>query len=484
MRKTEWTNMTWGPFKATVLMLLGLQLSDGTCPSICLCTSDTVSCGSSGLTKLPVLLSSSSTTLDLSYNHLSWLGSNLFSRMPRLESLRLAHNQLPSLGHGVFHNASGLRQLDLSSNRLSVVERHYFQGLWRLEELLLFNNRITHVEGGALGGLSGLKKAYFSLNQITDFPFFSIQDHSHPFLSTLDLSSNRMTALPWDDVKALPASVQRGLFLHNNSLACDCSMYSVFWQWELRGFDSLKDFLDEHTCLLYGDPRAAVRFLRHGRFFQNCTLGKAVSLPMTVLVSSLAVYEGERVRLDCQTSLRGPELSFSWLTPSQQPLSPGTINVSLISLLPNGTMEIRAAKVSDSGVYVCTSLDLKHMLNATREVNVTVIPPAVESFGTGYTTLLGCSITLFFILVYLFLTPCRCSCCKQPLGPVTPIPTYDPETLTSIFSPSIGYRHQGQSCKHVGFIEPVLEEQNGCVKTLMASNQPTLQQEWDTTGLS
>ncbi|KAL1021571.1 hypothetical protein UPYG_G00015010 [Umbra pygmaea] len=470
----------------TLVVCLLVQSSRGSCPSDCLCTSDTLSCGSQGLTRLPLLLPSITSTLDLSFNRLGWLGPGSFSSLPRLDTLRLANNQLTTIGHGVFHNASSLRHLDLSSNRLRVVEQHYLQGLWRLEELLLYNNRITRVEAGMLGGLSSLRKAYFSLNQITEFPFFSIQDHSHPFLIMLDLSSNRLTTLPWEDVKSLPGSVQKGLYLHNNSLLCDCSMYSVFWHWEQRGFDSIRDFMDDLTCLIYGEPHASVSFLRHSRYFQNCTVGKAVSLPVTVLVSNFVVNEGERVRLDCQTSLRGKDLSYVWISPNQEYLTQTNFNDTLINAFPNGTLEIPAARVNDTGVYMCTALDLKHMLNATREVNVTVVRTVPDSFSTGYTTLVGCVVTLVVILMYLYLTPCRCGCCKQPLPPTIPVPAYDPNALASIFSPTLSHRDSTKVSgnKHVVFIEPVLVDQNGALRAALATEQATLQWEWDTSELT
>ncbi|XP_028266408.1 amphoterin-induced protein 3-like [Parambassis ranga] len=451
--------MTCGLYPGLSLLLLCLLYSsEGTCPSMCLCVSDTVSCSSSGLTKLPMLLPTFSVTLDLSHNHLSWLYPGSFNRMARLENLRIAHNQLSTLSPGVFQNASGLRHLDLSSNKLQVVEQHYFQGLWRLEELFLFNNKIAQVEAGTLIGLSSLKKVYFSLNQITHFPFFSIHDHSHPFLTMLDLSSNRLTRLPWEDVKALPRLVQRGLYLHNNSLICDCSMYSVFWHWDLRGYDSMKNFVDAHTCTIYGDPRASIRFLRYNRFFHNCTVEKAVMQPVTVLLSNVLVSEGEGVRLDCQTSLNSSDLSFTWLSPSKGYITQASINDTLISLFSNGTLEIQATKVNDSGLYVCTAVDIKQGLNATREVNVTVLLPAVEPFNTGYTTLLGCVVTTVLILVYLYLTPCRCSWCKQPKPPVNPIATYNPSTLTSVFSPSTTDQHKTHTNRHVAFMEPMISE--------------------------
>ncbi|TWW56802.1 Amphoterin-induced protein 3 AMIGO-3 [Takifugu flavidus] len=411
---------------ALLCLLPGTEL---TCPSMCLCVSDAVSCSSSGLSKPPRLLPPYSVTLDLSHNQLSWLRQGSFAKLPRLENLRMAHNMLSSLEYGVFDNVSSIRILDLSSNKLQVVEQHYFQGLWRLEELILFNNKITRVEAGTLIGLSSLKKAYFSLNQLTHFPFFSIQDHSHPFLTMLDLSSNRMTRLPWEDVKALPGLVQRGLFLHNNSLICDCSMYSVFWHWDLRGYDSLKDFSDEHTCSISGEPRSSIRFLRQNRFFSNCTVEKAVSEPVTVLFSNVLVPEGETVRLDCQTSLTGKDLSFTWFSPGRGYVTQSILNDTLISLFANGTLEILAAKVNDTG------------------------PPS----HTGYTTLLGCVVTMVVILVYLYLTPCRCSCCKQP-KPVIPIVTYDPSTLTSVFCPSPRDPHKLHVDKHVAFVDPMASE--------------------------
>ena len=373
--------------------------------------------------------------------------------MPRLENLWMAHNQINALSYGVFQNVSGLRYLDLSSNKLQVLEQHYFQGLWRLEELRLFNNKIMQVEAGTLTHLSSLKKVYFSFNQITDFPFFSIQDHSHPFLAMLDLSSNRLTRLPWEDVKALPGLVQRGLYLHNNSLICDCAMYSVFWHWNLRGYESVKDFADEHTCNVHGDPRASIKFLHHNRVFLNCTVEKAVMQPVTVLLSSVLVLRGNKVRLDCQTSLSGADLSFTWLSPSMGFITPAGMNGTLISMFPNGTLEIAETSVNDSGLYICTAVDTKQALNATREVNVTVLLPAAESFNTGYTTLLGCIVTLVLILTYLFLTPCRCSYCKQPAA------ANNHRNLSSVFFSSTRDQPKVETFKHVAFTEPVISEE-------------------------
>uniref|UniRef100_A0A1A8CQ25 Adhesion molecule with Ig-like domain 3 n=1 Tax=Nothobranchius kadleci TaxID=1051664 RepID=A0A1A8CQ25_NOTKA len=447
MSRTRWCS---GLF---LLMLCLLRGSHQTCPPMCLCISDTVSCSASGLARPPRSLPFFSVTLDLSYNHLSWLGSDGFSMMPRLENLWMARNQIRTLRHGAFGNISGLRLLDLSSNQLHVVEQHYFQGLWRLEELRLFNNKITQLEASMLSGLSSLKKVYFSLNQITHFPFFSIKDHSHPFLAMLDLSSNRMTRPPWEDVKALPRLVQRGLYLHNNSLVCDCSMYSMFWHWSLRDYNSVKDFIDEHTCNINGDPRASIRFLRYNRFFHNCSVEKAIMQPVTVLLSDVEVSEGGRVRLDCQTSLSGADLSFTWLSPNRGFITPNGFNDSLISMFFNGTLEVHAATVNDSGLYLCTAVDARQALNATREVNVTVLSPLAEPFNTGYTTLLASTVTLLLILLYLLLTPCHCRSCKRPTA------AYIHSTVSSVFPSSIKDQPKIETLKQVAFIESVISDE-------------------------
>uniref|UniRef100_A0AAZ3QY44 Ig-like domain-containing protein n=1 Tax=Oncorhynchus tshawytscha TaxID=74940 RepID=A0AAZ3QY44_ONCTS len=164
-----------------------------------------------------------------------------------------------------------------------------------------------------------------------------------------------------------------------------------------------------------------------------------------------------------------------WVSPNQEHLTWTSFNDTLINVFPNGTLEIPAAKVNDTGVYVCMTRDNKHMLNATREVNVTVVSAMPYSFSTGYTTLLGCVVSLVVILMYLYLTPCRCGCCKQLQA--IPIPANNPGTLASIFSPTL-------SNKHMGFMEPMLEDQNRGLRVALATEQSTLQWEWDTSGLT
>ncbi|XP_067442221.1 amphoterin-induced protein 3 [Thunnus thynnus] len=438
----------------------------------CLCASDILSCTALGLQRVPAEMPVSAVTLDLSHNHLVELEGGCFGGLSRLETLRLAHNQLTTIQPGAFRNASGalLRHLDLSSNQLHVLEQHYFQELPGLEELLLFNNRIIHVESRALAGLGGLRRAYLSHNRLTDFPFFTIQEHSHPHLSMLDLSSNRLPKLPLEDISNLPVAVQSGLYLHNNSLVCECSMYALFRYWEQRGFSSVRDFRQEHTCLVYGIQRGTVRFFQHNRYFEKCN--------MTVLrqaqEGSVSVGAGKAVLLHCVTSLTGQHVTFLWVSPNQEYVAPPGNNGSL-KMFANGSLEIVAARAEDSGIYWCMALDQRQQRNETREVNVTVVPhhdsESHEHFNTGFTTLLGCVVSLVLVLMYLYLTPCRCPPCPRAPPPATATPSQGKEAGTgsaqsSILTPTPPATTEGpgrkvSTNKHVVFLEPIREQQNG-----------------------
>ncbi|KAK5609270.1 hypothetical protein CRENBAI_013271 [Crenichthys baileyi] len=460
---------------SVVVLMVNLQpnpVRTGACPFRCLCTSDILSCSALGLDQVPIALPVSTVTLDLNHNQILQLEEDIFQGLFQLEVLRLAHNQLTTIQPGAFRNTSGslLRHLDLSSNQLHILKQSYFQDLAGLEELLLFNNRIMHVESTALSGLKNLQKAYFSHNHLTDFPFFSIQKHSHPQLALLDLSSNRLAKLPLADISKLPQSLQEGLYLHNNSLMCDCSMYFLFRAWEQKGFATIEFFRQEHVCLVYGIQRSGIRFFLHRRYFEKCNL-----TAVTEQGASVSVRSGAPLLLHCITSLSGRSVTFFWLVPNLEYVVPPGNNESL-KMFPNGSLEIMAARQQDSGIYVCMAKDRQR--NESQEVNVTVLPHhdmgVPEPFNTGFTTLLGCVVSLLLVLIYLYLTPCRCPPCPRPRPPVNTTLSQSKEggvgsAQSSILSPTPPTTTEGpgrkvSTNKHVVFLEPIREQQNGRLK--------------------
>lgn len=422
----------------------------------CLRTADLLSCSGLGLDQLPAGIPVSAVTLDLSHNRLGRLSRGSFPGLSHLEALNLNHNQLVLVQPGTFQNASGprLRHLDLSSNQLQVLQRHLLVELPGLEELLLFNNRIVQVESGALAAPPRLRKVYLSHNRITTFPFSTL-----PALSLLDLSSNRLSQLPVEDVSVLPLSTQRGLHLHSNPLRCDCSTLQLFHSWKRLGFASVSDHLQQHVCLLHGVHGAAVHFLQHQRYLDRCNANSPAALAQN---RSVSVQAGHVLLLHCSPALPGRNVTVVWGTPAHEDVVPPG-NGGSLKVYANGSLEITAARVEDSGLYWCMALEPPQHRNQTQEVNVTVLGRghAPQAFSTGFTTLLGCLVSLLLVLLYLYLTPCRC-----PALPSTgPAPSSQGHTQTSILSPAPPAHTEGQSLKvssskHVVFVEPI-KEQNG-----------------------
>ncbi|XP_035239265.1 amphoterin-induced protein 3-like [Anguilla anguilla] len=435
-----------------VLSSVLLRCGEASCPSPCLCASDILSCGGRSLETIPAPLPPPTATLDLSHNRLERLEPGGVFGLPRLRVLLLSHNQLRALGGGAFRNASALRVLDLSCNALRVLDGRSLQGLPALQELLLFSNRLARVESHALLPLPALRHAYLSHNRLTSFPFFSLR-HAHPGLLTLDLSSNRLRALPLAEVAALPVALRGGLFLHNNTLGCQCGLHRLLRGWEGRGYGSVRHHRDDHTCLPLGEPRAPVRLLGHAPFFHNCS--EPAAGEGGGARAGLRAKVGQPLLLHCLTALRGQHLAYLWVSPQQEHLAPPGNGSRQV--FGNGTLRMGAVRSEDSGVYLCVARDPGRQQNDTWEVNVT-------PFNAGFTTLLGCGVSLLLVLMYLFLTPCRCFRHRHARPPAPPPADDDPAPSPALPAREGPGRRLGNS-KHVMFLEPIRRVQNGSSPT-------------------
>ncbi|XP_025010378.2 amphoterin-induced protein 3 [Gallus gallus] len=448
----------WAPAELWLLLLLLLQLCPArasaprSCPPACICTSDLLSCSRQTLQRVPRALPPTATTLDLSHNALSQLQDGWLAALPHLEALHVGHNQIGELSPRAFHNASRLRHLDMSSNRLRAVERHYFEELVSLEELLLYNNHIARVDENAFARLSGLRKVYLSWNNLTSFPFHAVQGLGNFSLRTLDLSSNSLLSLPVEELAALPEHVRNGLYLHNNPVRCSCPLYLMLQRWRQRGFSSVRDFFEEHTCKVSDAvPRSLIKLLKYSHLFENCSAepdpAQPVPFPVTV---------GRALLLACNASL--PHAAYMWISPHHEPIRPpGNANRS-VEVFHNGSLRIASARPWHSGVYVCLAISGPHNISRLCEVNVTVhySKPDGEAFSTGLTTLLGCIVSLLLVLVYLFVTPCRCPPCCRTAPPSPPQECSAQSSILSATPPATDGPSRRAS-KHVAFLEPARE---------------------------
>ncbi|XP_028925076.1 amphoterin-induced protein 1 isoform X2 [Ornithorhynchus anatinus] len=374
------------------------------CPPACLCASDVLSCSKRDLLTVPHHLPRYTALLDLSHNNLTRLRAEWTPhRLSRLHTLLLGHNHLFFISTEAFAPVPGLRHLDLSSNRLRALDEFLFSELRRLEVLLLYDNHIAEVDRSAFDGMAGLQRLYLSRNQISRFPLELIKEGAKPpELSLLDLSSNNLKSLPVSELWLLPAWLRNGLYLHGNPLVCDCEIYRLFKHWELRELSSVVDFRDDLGCSLLAPPPKKVInvFSLGGPDLLNCSDFKECAVE---------AYLGDTLVIGCDTKQRG--VTKEWVTPGHERV-PGEVANGTAAVLANGSLQIKPVRAEDRGTYTCYAVG--EAFNETLYVEVTVYNFTQhrphDTLNTAYTTLVGCILSVVLVLIYLYLTPCRCWC--------------------------------------------------------------------------
>lgn len=413
-----------------------------------------MSCSKVNLTGVPIDLPNYTSVLDLSFNNISGLRAQWTKhKLPNLHNLLLSHNRLNFLSSEAFVFVKQLRYLDLSSNLLRQLDEFIFEPLVHLEVLLLYNNHISQIDRTAFTGLARLQKLYLSQNLVSRFPLELIKDKSRPDkMSLLDLSSNRIKVLPIADLQTLPAWVKNGLYFHNNTLICDCELYSLMAHWYIRRLNSAVDFKDDHTCV-HTSPDKRVLRVYDLNVHMNCSTFKE---------TDEEAYLEQTIALRCDTRHR--DMSKTWMLPGNVIFTPG--NNQSYNVDKDGSLEIKSIKPEDSGVYTCFAVSeyLNETLYVVVKVHNFTINGNNETLNTAYTTLVGCLASVVLVLIYLYLTPCRCFCCPDQGKSKS---HHEDSIHSSMLSASPTHEDMATKAelnRHVAFIDPKdLQGQNGKV---------------------
>ncbi|XP_056131794.1 amphoterin-induced protein 2-like [Lampris incognitus] len=395
---------------------LSLAGSVASCPPSCLCASDIVSCSGRDLSAFPSGVPRHATLLDLSHNALGALlrrgpGAETFHR---LATLILSRNVVEVIERDAFALTPHLRHLDLSSNRLQSVNASAFGGLERLEVLLLFSNQIVQLNAGAFAGLLRLQRLYLSGNKLTAFPLEPYRGAGGPAnLTFLDLSSNGISRVPVESLLSLTSAQQSGVYLQGNPLVCDCALLALLEFWAWKQYRPLVDFGGEYPCGLGGDG---------GGEEPNCPGSWQEASNEFLAGGTHQIEPGDWLNIPCPglvAPLQGEPAVF-WVTPRGVLRASASDPMDRLAALPNGTLEIRGARLEDFGTYECV-VARGHRWRRTGdspEVRVRVGNASVagsenssrsaEHFNTAFTTLASCVVSIILVLLYLYLTPCRC----------------------------------------------------------------------------
>lgn len=363
-----------------------------------------MSCSKMNLTAIPTSLPLYTAVLDLSYNEINRLRSEWTTvKLPNLHNLLLSHNGLNFVSSEAFIYVKHLRYLDLSSNNLRQLEEFLFEPLVNLEVLLLYNNQITQIDRSAFIGMMNLQKLYLSQNQISRFPVELVREKSRlEKLNLLDVSSNKIKMLRIDELQVLPAWIKNGLYFHNNPLLCHCDLYTLLAHWYIRKLNSAVDFKDDFTCILPGPQKTQVGVFELSGDAMNCS---------TFEEKDEEAYLEQTLTLGCDTKHR--DMVKTWKMPGNVPVTAGSNQTAKV--LPDGSLQISPVTAEDSGTYTCIAMS--ETFNETIYVVLKVYNFTLEGSGdtlnTAYTTLVGCLASVVLVLMYLYLTPCRCFCCPN-----------------------------------------------------------------------
>lgn len=436
------------------------------CHKTCVCASNIISCSKMNLTNVPTALPQYTSVLDLSFNFITRLRAEWTPiKLSRLHTLLLSNNGLIFLSSEAFVYVTRIHYLDLSSNGLRQLDENIFEPLEHLKVLLLYKNNISQIDRTAFSGLLSLQRLYLSQNQISRFPMELVKERSRlETLSLLDVSSNRIKALPLHEFQALPAWIKNGLYFHNNPLPCSCELYDMVARWHLKELSSATDFKLNHTCVLPGPQKYKMPILDLDKVFLNCS---------EVRIMGEEAYLEQFLVLDCDT--RQKDMMKSWALPGDIPLSPAD---KTAVMRPDGSLQIGPLKAEDSGVYTCyaTSNSFNETLYVTVEVFNSTTSSGLENLKTAYTTLVACLISIVMVLIYLYLTPCHCACC-----PGQDMEKNAPEDSLHSSTVSISHDETGQerveggglgNYRHVAYLEPKDQlEQNGRLDPIVEKDE-------------
>ncbi|XP_055837767.1 protein artichoke [Episyrphus balteatus] len=200
--------------------------------------------------------------VDLSYNNIAQLRTDVLSAWKNVEEIRLSNNLITSIPSGTFQNLPKLQYLDLSSNEISSFETGAAKNLRELQELVLADNKIVDLKHRVFENLPNLLALHLQHNLlrfIAPDSFFE-----SPSIVFLNLSNNNFYSM--DNVGLHNMKNLEVLDLSNNAIrsVSTLPLRSLSWLVELK-------MDNNQICKVQGYPfevmpRLRVLSLRNNNF--------------------------------------------------------------------------------------------------------------------------------------------------------------------------------------------------------------------------
>lgn len=282
-----------------------------------------------GLTRLRMLRLSITALPDNAFRRLGRLRSLQISQWASLDtlapnsliglnltSLVVSGCNLSAVPYAAMRHLAYLRYLDLSHNPIAIIQSHLLGDLPRLQELHLAGGNLARIEPGAFRGLANLRTLNVSANQL-----HTLEEGAFHSVGNLQV-----------------------LRLDGNPLACDCRLLWVVRRRFRLNFDGWQP-----TC---ASPEAVSE--RDFQGFSEKEITRVFTCrPARIVdrrIQRATVEEGTTMLFSCKAD-GDPAPDITWLAPQNVPLSA----TGRVRVLPEGALEVRYARVQDSGIYKCTA---------------------------------------------------------------------------------------------------------------------------------
>nr|XP_040040832.1 leucine-rich repeat and immunoglobulin-like domain-containing nogo receptor-interacting protein 3a [Gasterosteus aculeatus aculeatus]XP_040040833.1 leucine-rich repeat and immunoglobulin-like domain-containing nogo receptor-interacting protein 3a [Gasterosteus aculeatus aculeatus]XP_040040834.1 leucine-rich repeat and immunoglobulin-like domain-containing nogo receptor-interacting protein 3a [Gasterosteus aculeatus aculeatus] len=233
-----------------------------------------------------------------------------------LSWLSITHTNITSVPTSALRSLAHLTSLNLSYNPISVLESWALRDLIRLKELHLVNTNLAVVQPYALGGLRQISLLNLSTNGLV-----SLEEGAFQSVNTLET-----------------------LRLDGNPLACDCRLLWILQRRKTLNFDGASP-----VCMSPVEVQGrALNAFSDSALFDHFTCQKPKIRNRKL--QQVSAREGQVVSFVCRAEGEPAPVIF-WISPQRRRIT--TKSSGRLTVLPEGTLEIRYAQVTDSGTYIC-----------------------------------------------------------------------------------------------------------------------------------
>lgn len=233
-----------------------------------------------------------------------------------LSWLSITNTNISTVPTGALRNLIHLASLNLSYNPISVLESWALRDLVRLKELHLVGTNLISVQPYGLGGLQQIRLLNLSNNGLV-----TLEEGSFHSVNTLET-----------------------LRVDGNPLSCDCRLLWILQRRKTLNFNGKSP-----VCATPLEVRGkALSTFSDSALFDHFTCQRPKIRNRKL--QQLTAREGQVVSFICRAE-GDPTPVIFWISPQRRRIT--TKSTGRVIVLPEGTLEIRYAQVTDSGTYIC-----------------------------------------------------------------------------------------------------------------------------------